>query len=339
MPSGPRAAVIAPTGSWLEAQVIAVEAELSGVCSARPTPRHRRTTGTRGVSHPPGAARRPRALGITDQVRQAWIVTAAEIAPIDATPFAGVVPWLVSLWRKLRAAVEVHQATNEEQQVLHLIEYVTSAIGRPVLAASDVDDLDDRLDSLIDSEALLASIHLLAQHLTLFETAEPPSTTRIAAAAGDSLGAAQARLLMEAQPMLDAWLSAQRQGIARYTAEMSTWAGRRRDLDLASPDLPAELAECLFHALRATVSIIAISCAVIGDQRVEPWLARALTERFLESAKQHLRMLASLPGIVVDEVIVPHAERLDLAAIEVRHRHARDVARRTLEAARMGPSS
>jgi hypothetical protein len=268
------------------------------------------------------------------------IVTAAEIAPIDATPFAGVVPWLVSLWRKLRAAVEVHQATNEEQQVLHLIEYVTSAIGRPVLAASDVDDLDDRLDSLIGSEALLASIqYLLAQHLTLFETAEPPSTTRIAAAAGDDLGAAQARLLTEAQPMLDAWLSAQRQGIARYAAEMSTWAGRPRELDLASPDLPAELAECLFHALRATVSIIAISCAVMGEQRVEPWLARALTERFLESVKQHLRMLASLPGIVVDEAIVPRAERLDLAAIEVRHRRARDVARRTLEAARMRPSS
>jgi hypothetical protein len=176
-----------------------------------------------------------------------------------------VVPWLVSLWRKLRATVEVHQATNEEQQVLHLIEYVTSAIGCPVLAASDVDDLDDRLDTLIGSEALLASIqYLLAQHMTLFETAEPPSTTRVAAAAGESLGAAQARLLTEAQPMLDAWLSAQRQGIARYAAEMSTWAGRRRDLDLASPDLPAELAECLFHALRATMSIIAISCTLAG---------------------------------------------------------------------------
>ena len=267
-------------------------------------------------------------------------MTAVEIAPIDATPFAGVMPWLVSLWRKLRAAVENHQATNEEQQVLHLIEYVTSAIGRPVLAASDVDDLDDRLDSLIGSEALLASIqYLLAQHLTLFETAEQPSTTRVAAAVSDSLGAAQARLLTEAQPMLDAWLSAQRQGIARYAAEMSTWAGRRRDLDLASPDLPAELAECLFHAFRATVCILAIARAVIGEQHLEPWLARALTERFLESAKQHLRMLASIPGIVVAEAIVPHAERLDLAAIEVRHRRARDVAQRTLQAARMRPSS
>jgi hypothetical protein len=267
-------------------------------------------------------------------------VTAAEIAPIDATPFAGVMPWLVSLWRKLRAAVEVHQATNEEQQVLHLIEYVTSAIGRPVLEASDVDDLDDRLDAVIGSEAMLASIqYLLAQHLTLFETAEPPSTTRFAAAAGDSLGAAQARLLTEAQPMLDAWLSAQRQGIAHHAAEMSTWAGRRRDLDLGSPDLPAELAECLFHALRATVCIIAIARAVIGEQRLEPWLSRALTERLLDSAKQHLRMLASLPGIIVDEAIVPPAERLDLAAIEVRHRRARDVAQRTLQAARFRPSS
>ena len=78
---------------------------------------------------------------------------------------------------------------------------------------------------------------------------------------------------------------------------------------------------------------------MIGEQRVEPWLARALIERFLESAKRHLRMLASIPGIAVDEAIVPHAERLDLAAIEKRHRRARDVAQRTLQAARMRPSS
>jgi hypothetical protein len=41
----------------------------------------------------------------------------------------------------------------------------------------------------------------------------------------------------------------------------------------------------------------------------------------------------------VDEAVVPHAERLDLAAIEKRHRRARDVAQRTLQAARMQPSS
>jgi hypothetical protein len=87
------------------------------------------------------------------------------------------------------------------------------------------------------------------------------------------------------------------------------------------------------------VCIVAIARAVIDELRVEPWLARAVTERFLESLKQHLRLLASLPGIVVDEAIVPHAERLDLAAIEVRHRRARDVAQRTLQAARMRSSS
>lgn len=268
------------------------------------------------------------------------MVTAAAIASIDATPFAGMMPWLVSLWRKLQAAVEAHQATNEEQRVFHLIEYVTSAIGSPVLSAADVDDLDDQLDLLVGSQELLASIqYLLAQHLTLFETAEPPSTTRFAAAAGDSLGAAQTRLLREAQPMLDAWLSAQRQGIARFAAEMSTLAGRHRDLDLASPEIPAELAECLFHALRATVCIVAIARAVISEQRVEPWLARALTDRFLESTKQHLRMLASFPGIIVDEAIVPHSERFDLEAIEARHRRARDVAQRTSSAAQTRPSS
>lgn len=265
-------------------------------------------------------------------------MTATEIAPLDTSSLTGVVPWLVSLWRKLRAAVEVQQATLEEQEVLHLIEYVTSTIGRPVLAASDMDDLDDQLDALIGSDALLASIqYLLAQHLPLFKTTEPPSMKRFAAVALDSLGAAQARLLTEAQPMLDAWLDAQRQGFTRYAAEVGTSTERRREIDLASAELPPELAESLFHALRATVCIIAIVRAVVGEQRVEPWLARALTKRFIESAKKHLRMLASLPEIVVDEAIVPRVERLDIGAIEERHRRARDVAERTLRAAQMRP--
>jgi hypothetical protein len=262
-------------------------------------------------------------------------VTAAEIAPIEAPPLAGVVPWLVSLWRKLRTAVEGHHATSEEQQVLHLIEYVTSAIGQPVLAASDIDDLDDQLELLVGSEHLLASIqYLFAQHLELFASAEQTSTTRFAAAAGDILGAAQARLLTEAQPLLDAWVNAQRQGIARYADDPSPRAEQRPNLDLTSPELPAEFAESLFHALRATVCLIAIARTMLEQQRLEPWLARALTERFLDSVRHHLRMLASFPDIAVDEAIVPRAERFDLAAIAARHQRARDVAQRTLGAAR-----
>jgi hypothetical protein len=272
-------------------------------------------------------------------MRQAQDVHATELAPLDTT-LSGIVPWLVSLWRKLRAAVEKHQATTEEQEIFHLMEYVTSTIGRPVLAASDLDDLDDQIDSLLSAEGLLDSIqHLLAQHLTFLKAIETPSTERFAEIAVPTLGAAQARRLTEAQPMLDAWLDAQRQAFAYFVAEGGTVPERRHDVDLASPEIPPEIAEYLFHIRRAIVCLMAIVRSAVGEQAMAPWLAHAVTERFIESAKQQLRMLASLPDITVDEAIIPRGERLDLSAIAERHVRARDVARRTLRAAQMSSPS
>jgi len=71
------------------------------------------------------------------------IVTTVEITPATASTIAmsltSVVPWLVSLRSKLHTTIAV---TSAEQQVLHLIKYVASAINAPVGS----NDLDDRLD-------------------------------------------------------------------------------------------------------------------------------------------------------------------------------------------------
>lgn len=168
----------------------------------------------------------------------------------------------------------------------------------------------------------------------VFQSVEPVSAEDLANAVRDHLGDAQARRVVQAKDVLDAWFDAQRQAAAIIAKDPSIEPDRAPAFSLASPELPAELAELLFHSLRATFCCLAIVHAVATERGVEPWLALALVGRLVSSARQHLRLLASIPGVVVDEAIVPTADRLALPALLQQHRRARQVALRSLHAAR-----
>ena len=227
-------------------------------------------------------------------------------------PFAGEAPGFASLWRRLHAALRDQRATAEEQQVLHLIEYVMSSVGDPLLAAKDVDDLDDRIDEIVGSREVLGSIAiLLARHSTLFQTSRPMRAAELSAIGRERLGPAAANLVSTSQHLVDAWIDAQRQAIA-VIARQADLGSNSVEFSLTDPELPAERAQGTFHGLRASICIIALARAMAADGSVETWLADALTGRLVESARQHLRLLASLPGVVVDEALVPGAERFDI---------------------------
>lgn len=263
------------------------------------------------------------------------MVTTEAISPIGATPFAGLVPWVASLWRRLRVSVAGHVATREEEQVLHLIEFAASRFGDPLLQASNLDDLDDRLDALVASPEALHCTALLAQHVPLFRGSEPASAERFAEAVGEKLGAGQGLVVSQSQHVLDAWLDAQQQVASLIASHAPVDAERVFAFSLASPEIPAEVAEIVFHSLRAGFCSMAILQASIVGASLDRWLAHALIERLVTSARAHLRLLASLPGVVVDEAVVPKSERLDLAAIGHRHGLARAASRRSLEQARV----
>jgi hypothetical protein len=243
-------------------------------------------------------------------------------------------PWLASLWQRLRSLVDSRKATQEEVQVLHLIEFAASRFGEPLLRASSLEDLDDRLDALVGSPEALHWTALLAQHIPLFRASEPLSASILADAMRDSLGEAQGRTIAQSQQILDAWLDAQRQAVALLPPDEPLDARRIFEFSLASPEIPADVAELTYHSLKAGLCSFAIAHVIAAGDAIEPWLAKALTDRLVASARQHLRLLASLPGITVDEAIVPRSERLDLEALEARHLRARAAARRSLEAAR-----
>jgi hypothetical protein len=259
-------------------------------------------------------------------------VVAPVLSPFGATPFAGVVSQLAPLWQPLRALAERPTATAEEEQALHLIEYLTSRFGAPLLAAGTLDELDDELDELVDSHDVLHCTALLTRYAALFERSETVSAARFADVVGESLGDEEGRAISDARQIMDAWLDAQRQAAALYAGRIEDDSGQLHSL--ASAEIPAELAQSVFHSRRAVLCCIAIARAIYVAEPVEPWLAHGLIERLVTSAKEHLRLLASLPGVTVDEAIVPPGSRLDLAAMEARHRRAQATSQRALELAR-----
>ena len=102
----------------------------------------------------------------------------------------------------------------------------------------------------------------------------------------------------------------------------------------AGADLPVEIEKLIFHGLRANFCGLAIEQAFSIGRAIPVWLAGALADRLVVSARQHLRLLASLPGVSVDEAIIPDEERLDFAAIEARHQRAKAASQRSYEHAR-----
>jgi len=259
-------------------------------------------------------------------------VVAATLAPIGATPFAGLISWLGSLRPRLQKSVAEHVATDEERQVLHLIEFAASRFGDPLLHAASVDDLDDRLDALTDSPEALHCTELLAPHMPLVQASLPMSAeVLLAAAAGRSPEEAQGQVIKDPQRILDAWLDAQRQAAQ---VMWSRGATRVSEAPFAGTDLPIEIEKLIFHGLRANFCGLAIEQVFSAGRLIPVWLAGALADRLVVSARQHLRLLASLPGVSVDEAIVPDAERLDFAAIEARHQRAKAASQRSYERAR-----
>jgi len=250
--------------------------------------------------------------------------------------------WLASLWRQLRALADSHEATQEDVDMLHTIEIAAERCGKPLLEATSLDDLDDRIDELIDSPEIYQSNKLLTKYAPRLMAPEMASASAFADAVGDILGEAQGRTIAQAHRLIDAWLDAQRQALAGFEAHQASVSvppevaqddSHSVNLSLTNADFPADVAVLIYHGIRANLCSFAITYIAIKGAS-EPWIAKALTDRIVESVRQHLRFLASIPGVVVDEAIVPRSERLDLDAVFERHQLARETYRRELEAAR-----
>src|SRR5439155_5721821 len=85
---------------------------------------------------------------------------------------------------------------------------------------------------------------------------------------------------------------------------------------LRNPSVHSEVALSLLGGLKSTVCVLAICSALISQRKLEPWLARAILERWVDGQRRLLRLLASIPGTNVPRSVVPESQRLDLHELE-----------------------
>lgn len=80
--------------------------------------------------------------------------------------------------------------------------------------------------------------------------------------------------------------------------------------------IPLRARETALDGLRANVAMLGIIRAIDKKQRIEPWLALALSERFTRGQKQLLRLYAGLPHAQVPESVLPRSEWILEADLE-----------------------
>jgi hypothetical protein len=233
----------------------------------------------------------------------------------EALGSLGLPPWLAVILRKIRQAF----LSDEEKRLIHLMEFAASTFGAPLLAATSLDDLDDRIDAMIERPELSSVRSLLFASLptSAIEPAALPEPSPQAAAA---LGLGSQDLVREAFHLALAELMAlerlsRKLGRSVLQAEAEALRTAKPLAFLSDPRIPPEVSACALAGVRAEVCAFAYVRALLADVRPDPWLARAIAERWVEAQRSHLRLIASIPEAEVPYDLVPASERMDLAKL------------------------
>jgi hypothetical protein len=225
-------------------------------------------------------------------------------------------------------------------ELLHLAEYGVAHFGAQLLAADSVDDLEDRLDTLLEDPTLLHLNGLMLEGVTADFVAGAAAEVELARLAEDAFGLGLRPLLEEGDRLTAAMLSA----LADYLGQLSDQQRREVSLLFArttpsslwtDPEIPAPIAHGIVNGLLASLCTFAIARALSEGIRVEPWLARALLECWVGGLRAYIRLMASVPGVRVREELVPCDQRFDLVMLEAQAVRARQTSDSLLEGARV----
>lgn len=263
----------------------------------------------------------------------------AALVPRSAVGFvAGLVEFVKRALRNLALS-------DEERNLLNLATYIGVKVGAPLLSAQSVDDLDDRIDKLIEGPELLKQAEFGLRVLS--DDAFQAAMKRDRVLPADVFGAfgkgEVLRSLEEGDRLALEIFSAVWQLKALLPATVDLASGPLGEPDpmgfLADPRVPVPVAEAYLGSFQAAACQAAVMQALITGQRPEPWLALAIAERWVKGERAFIRLLASMPGVSVGEDVVPMSERLDLTALVAQSRSAEERFRQQLDAARTSGES
>jgi len=241
---------------------------------------------------------------------------------------------LVAAVSRLRALAGSRTLSKEDERIKTAIEGAASAIGAPLLDAESLDDLGRRLDASIESKGFAGYFNELARAFST-DGALSEQLERIDEYLNewmiDVLGEGQRALITEADRMMRATVAAfenlRRTVRSTFNVDVSPVL---LDEDaplgfLTNRNVPPRIASTFLGTYYSNACFLAIASAGITRRKLEPWLARAIAERWIEGFRGQLVMLASFPGTHVAEDIVPRDQRLDLEAL-VRENEAANTA-------------
>lgn len=222
--------------------------------------------------------------------------------------------------------------TVKDQALIHELDSAVAFVGSQLLAATSLDDLVRRLNDVLGSRqaaTLLNRLLQATQQLDLGVTliGQPPVVLDFV----DVLGEGQRPLLSEALRLLGAIYDAYEKILDEYhrLALAAAVVGVNVELPAfdeddplsfqTNQDIPPVIASAMFGNMVATVLFLAIVDARDKETRLEPWLARALAEQFVDGLRKYVTLLASVPVFDVSPSVIPLHERFDIGQIEREH--------------------
>jgi hypothetical protein len=226
-----------------------------------------------------------------------------------------------------------------EHILFDLLEVGARRIGKKLLAARDVADLEVRLDDTITHPDFVRVGGLLLGEL-------PDRVLKVQRRANTRPPWVFGLLGEEARADLERVAALSRAAASAFAAP-----ARRKDFAvairnaaaepdqtvsdlIARADIPAELGRFLLAGARSTALAFAVLEVVLSDTRPKKWLGRAIAGRWAENLREYMRVLAACPGTNVPIKLVPRSERPNLKALQARGESTVAAQFRILELAR-----
>jgi len=233
-------------------------------------------------------------------------------------------PWISLIVRKVRRAL----LSEEEKQLLVIVEAAAGDFGKPLLDARDLEDLDNLIEVQLERQELNTLNSLMARSLAsqnLEALGQNQLTKDEIAKIGLGAPDAIASVFALMKPIMGALArllhslgeEAIHQVIDQIQTKSPLWF-------LTDESVPPEVGSLMLSWTRAGICSMALSEALMSGRKLKLWLARGLAERWLQGAHDYLRLLASLPDTDVPLDLVPESERLNLPRLSEETRASRE---------------
>jgi hypothetical protein len=221
--------------------------------------------------------------------------------------------WFSVLMRWIRGNV-----LDTDAPKLAGMQQIAAQLGVPVLEATSVANLEDRLDEAFLRPEYQRYLREATRGLTL-EMLRVLSTLSVPSEPSEdmihALGIAPARIVTATSPHVATIAAIVMPIFAEHGEDLRAMEPPDCQELFARPGVHSTIRRIFLDYFRCTVALLAMSHAIFAGRKLEPWLAFALAEKYRDGLYAYLRYWASL-DMHVPESIVPLTDRLDLQALQ-----------------------